>query len=524
MPGMLDTILNLGLNDAAAEGLALRTTPRFAFDAYRRFVAMHANIALGVSRELLRPPLSPFRARARRGCQHGTRTSTKLECRRAQARFPDAAIPPVRAQGSGHDVQGHRPEGDGRDFRATHASSSWGGHLRGLQVVEQPPRRHLPPDARDSRRLGYRLQRAGDGPATSGTRAPAGVAFTRRPVDRREETLRRVAAGTLKARTSWREFARAVAHPDHRTRGRRFPRGQDAGGVRGEPRSHCGDPRAPLPRNAGLEFTIQSGKLYMLQCRNRKARAQQPLYALRSTWRKRGSSAKTRAESSGSTPVESTSSCTRRLTRRQRKNSWPGGPSASPGERRAATSPSTQIEAERRGRTGQAHHPRARRDIAGGHPRDEGCPRHLDGHRGGMTSHAAVVARGKQRASGRRQRRGGQLRDADDDHHRLRRAPGVRRRTSPHSGRATSSTIDGGSGHIPTTEPGPPCSAALSGEFPGELMAWGRPLANDEGPRQRRHAARREDGAGLRRRGHRLFAGPSTCSSKRSQNSRRCAR
>ncbi|HEY6463323.1 MAG TPA: PEP/pyruvate-binding domain-containing protein, partial [Polyangiaceae bacterium] len=52
MPGMMDTILNLGLNDAVAEGLAAKTgSARFAFDAYRRFIAMHASIALGVSKE-----------------------------------------------------------------------------------------------------------------------------------------------------------------------------------------------------------------------------------------------------------------------------------------------------------------------------------------------------------------------------------------------------------------------------------------------------------------------------------------
>src|SRR6516162_4576230 len=39
MPGMMDTILNLGLNDATAEGLATKTgSARFAFDAYRRFL------------------------------------------------------------------------------------------------------------------------------------------------------------------------------------------------------------------------------------------------------------------------------------------------------------------------------------------------------------------------------------------------------------------------------------------------------------------------------------------------------
>src|SRR5207237_1958286 len=44
MPGMMDTILNLGLNDATAEGLAKKTqNPRFAYDAYRRFVAMYSD-------------------------------------------------------------------------------------------------------------------------------------------------------------------------------------------------------------------------------------------------------------------------------------------------------------------------------------------------------------------------------------------------------------------------------------------------------------------------------------------------
>ena len=42
MPGMMDTILNLGLNDEVVEGLARKTgNPRFAYDAYRRFVQMY---------------------------------------------------------------------------------------------------------------------------------------------------------------------------------------------------------------------------------------------------------------------------------------------------------------------------------------------------------------------------------------------------------------------------------------------------------------------------------------------------
>jgi pyruvate,orthophosphate dikinase len=49
MPGMMDTVLNLGLNDKTAEGLARRSgDPRFAYDSYRRFIQMYAQVVLGV--------------------------------------------------------------------------------------------------------------------------------------------------------------------------------------------------------------------------------------------------------------------------------------------------------------------------------------------------------------------------------------------------------------------------------------------------------------------------------------------
>ncbi len=50
MPGMMDTVLNLGLNDESVEGLAKQTgDERFAYDSYRRFVAMYARIVSGRS-------------------------------------------------------------------------------------------------------------------------------------------------------------------------------------------------------------------------------------------------------------------------------------------------------------------------------------------------------------------------------------------------------------------------------------------------------------------------------------------
>src|SRR5712664_2229742 len=49
MPGMMDTVLNLGLNDATVEGLARRSQDaRFAYDSYRRFIQMYGQVVLGV--------------------------------------------------------------------------------------------------------------------------------------------------------------------------------------------------------------------------------------------------------------------------------------------------------------------------------------------------------------------------------------------------------------------------------------------------------------------------------------------
>ena len=52
MPGMMDTVLNLGLNDGAVLGLAEKTNnERFAYDAYRRFIHMFSNVVLGIEKE-----------------------------------------------------------------------------------------------------------------------------------------------------------------------------------------------------------------------------------------------------------------------------------------------------------------------------------------------------------------------------------------------------------------------------------------------------------------------------------------
>ena len=62
MPGMMDTILNLGLNDEVVEGLARKTgNPRFAWDSYRRFVQMYGDVVLGM-KPTNKDDIDPFEA------------------------------------------------------------------------------------------------------------------------------------------------------------------------------------------------------------------------------------------------------------------------------------------------------------------------------------------------------------------------------------------------------------------------------------------------------------------------------
>ncbi len=62
MPGMMDTILNLGLNDKTVEGLAkLTNNPRFAYDSYRRFIQMFSDVVLKVPREEFEKVLEKYK-------------------------------------------------------------------------------------------------------------------------------------------------------------------------------------------------------------------------------------------------------------------------------------------------------------------------------------------------------------------------------------------------------------------------------------------------------------------------------
>ena len=62
MPGMMDTILNLGLNDEAVEVVAQKTNnPRFAYDSYRRFIQMFSDVVMGIEKRLFEDKLDEIK-------------------------------------------------------------------------------------------------------------------------------------------------------------------------------------------------------------------------------------------------------------------------------------------------------------------------------------------------------------------------------------------------------------------------------------------------------------------------------
>lgn len=115
MPGMMDTVLNLGLNDDSVQGLIAQTqNPRFAWDSYRRFIQMFSNVVMGVDADLFENALTQARLVA------GVRVDSELSAEDLQGLvetfkgiFSDnveAALYPELEVADGKPVFPHDPE------------------------------------------------------------------------------------------------------------------------------------------------------------------------------------------------------------------------------------------------------------------------------------------------------------------------------------------------------------------------------------------------------------------------------
>ena len=321
MPGMMDTVLNLGLNDESVEGLAARTgNPRFAWDAYRRFVQMFGNV---VPR---RSPASGFEAGDRRA-QGGRAASswTSSSTRRTCAALVDA-FKAIYAT-------------DRRGLPAGPAGAAAPGDPRRVRLVAGQARRDLPAHQPHPRRLGHGLQRAADGVRQQGRHVVLGRGVLARRGHRRAR-----AVGRLPRQRAGRGRGLGRAHA---ARPRRDGR-RDARGARRADARSCGRSRRTTG-HAGHGVHRRGGRALHAADAQRQAPGA-GRGALRRRRRRARACSRARRRSTRSTPPASTRSCTPRSTPTPTFTVLATGVAASPGRGQGAD----RVHARRRRRLGRS--------------------------------------------------------------------------------------------------------------------------------------------------------------------------
>jgi pyruvate, orthophosphate dikinase len=124
MPGMMDTILNLGLNDDIAAGLANKSgNPRFVFDAFRRFIAMYSDIVLEISKEHFDAELDKVR---REVAQRKGVDITKFNAEELKKQVPDSVIEAEDLKKLVEIFKGIVRRHTGKDFPSDPKEQIWG--------------------------------------------------------------------------------------------------------------------------------------------------------------------------------------------------------------------------------------------------------------------------------------------------------------------------------------------------------------------------------------------------------------
>src|SRR3954463_12153877 len=260
MPGMMDTVLNLGLNDQTVEALAKRSGDRrFAYDSYRRFITMYSNVVLGIEHHLFEDILDDHKDR------NGYSLDTDLDAddwvelvRRYKEQFeeehgaPFPQDPHEQLWGAVGAVFGSWMNQRAITYRRLHnIPESWGTAVNVQAMV------------------------FGNMGATSAT----GVAFTRNP-----STGGKRLYGEFLINAQGEDVVAGIRTPQEITEAAREESGSD------KPSMETAMPAAfkELVRIYGalekhyrdmqdMEFTVEQGKLWMLQTRNGKRTAKAAL-------------------------------------------------------------------------------------------------------------------------------------------------------------------------------------------------------------------------------------------------------
>ncbi|MGD0152021.1 MAG: pyruvate, phosphate dikinase, partial [Xanthobacteraceae bacterium] len=256
MPGMMDTVLNLGLNDVTAVALAERSRDRrFALDSYRRFITMYANVVLGIEHHHFEEILDDHKDR------NGYTLDTDLS-----ADDWDTIIDRYKER-----VE----EESGKPFPQDPHAQLWGaiGAVFGSWMNQRAityRRLHAIPESWGTA-VNVQAMVFGNMGETSAT----GVAFTRNP-----STGEKKLYGEFLINAQGEDVVAGIRTPQEITEQAR----KEAGSQKPSMESAMPDAFAELARIHGalerhyrdmqdLEFTVEQGKLWMLQTRNGKRTA-----------------------------------------------------------------------------------------------------------------------------------------------------------------------------------------------------------------------------------------------------------
>ncbi len=438
MPGMMDTVLNLGLNDETVEGLAAQSgSGRFAYDSYRRFIQMYSAVVLGVEHYNFEEILE----------LHKEERSVKLDTE-LDADALKALVAAYKA----------RIEEDlGEPFPQDPTAQLWGaigavfGSWMTPRAVTYRRLHGIPEDWGTAVNVQAMVfGNMGDDCAT-------GVAFTRDP-----STGENAFYGEYLVNAQGEDVVAGIRTPQHLTVAGKNTNGSDLpameevmpevfkqlDGIRGKLEGHYRDMQ-------DIEFTVQKGKLWMLQTRNGKRTTQA---ALRIAVEMAESGLIDRPTAVGRIEPQALDQLLHPALDPDAERiviatGLPASPGAASGKA-VFTADEAEAEAAKGERVILVRTETSPEDIHGMH-----AAQGILTTRGGMTSHAAVVARGMGRAC---------VAGAGDIQvDEKARTMTVRGRTVEHGAWIT---IDGGAGEVMLGEV-PTVKPELSDDF-NTLMEW----------------------------------------------------
>ncbi len=252
MPGMMDTVLNLGLNDETVKVLAAGADSRFAFDSYRRFIQMYSNVVLGIDHHLFEERLEDFKDE--RGCE----LDTELEADDWSELVVDYKTIVERESGQPF------PQDPGRQlWGAIYAVfESW----MNQRAITYRRLHNLP----ESWGTAVNVQAMVFG--NMGETSATGVAFTRNP-----STGEKALYGEFLVNAQGEDVVAGIRTPQDLTEAARIASGSDKPSLEAalpeafwEFRTICETLEKHYRDMQDVEFTVERGRLWMLQTRSGK--------------------------------------------------------------------------------------------------------------------------------------------------------------------------------------------------------------------------------------------------------------